>query len=152
MKRKNISKTKQDSLSDILNPIMNYLISIENNPVSDTESYLIYTLGVPKNWIMETDCVFVTVLGETDLLKLIKLEPTNDNELNIDDFYNYIVNLINKNLLIDNKRIELEEEINKLKNKFQVEQEELMNDLFNLEDKINEHEEQNREDFIDQSN
>lgn len=137
MKRKNIQKTKQDnSLFDLLNPIMNYLISIENNPVSDTESNLVFTLGVPKNWIMETDLVYCSVLKETDSLKLIKLEPSPDFEFKIDDFYNYIVNLINKNLLIDQKRVELEQEINKLKNKFEVEQKELMDNLFNAEEKI----------------
>lgn len=153
MKRKGTNKTiKQDSLSEILNPIMNYLISVENNPISDTDSYLIYTLGVPKNWIMETDLVFITVIKETEYLKLIKLEPTSDNDLNIDDFYNYIVNLINKNLLIDTKRLEFEQEINKLKNKFELEQRELMDDLFNPEDNITEEDGQDREEFIDQSN
>jgi hypothetical protein len=136
MKRKNIIKTKESSLLDILNPMMNYLISIENNPVSDTESFLVYTLGVPKNWIMETDIVYCSVLKDTPNLKLIKLEQSPDINLSIDEFYNYIVNLINKNLMIDQKRVELESEINKLKTKFQVEQQELMNDLFNPEEKI----------------
>jgi hypothetical protein len=136
MKRKNIIKTKESSLLDILNPMMNYLISIENNPISDTESFLVYTLGVPKNWIMETDVVYCSVLKDTPNLKLIKLEQSPDTNLSIDEFYNYIVNLINKNLMIDQKRIELELEINKLKSKFQVEQQELMNDLFNPEEKI----------------
>jgi hypothetical protein len=133
MKKKIIDKTKGNSLSEILNPLMNYLISIENNPVSDTESYLIYTLGVPKNWIMETENIFTDVIRETDTLKLIRLEHNSDNNLSVDEFFDYIVNLVNKNLVIDQKRLELEEEINRLKNKFQVEQQELMNDLFNLE-------------------
>lgn len=151
MNKKNIAKTKLDSLSDKLNPIMNYLVSIENYIISDTESFLIYTLGVPKNWVMETDLVSMTIISETNFLKLIKLEPSN-NKLNIDEFYNHIVNLINKNLLIDTKRLELEEEINKLKNKFEVEQKELMNDLFNLKDKRTDQDEHDTEEFIDQSN
>jgi hypothetical protein len=137
MKRKNIQKTKQgNSLFDLLHPIMNYLISIENEPISDTESNLVFTLGVPKNWIMETDLIYCTIIRETETLKLIKLEPIPDFEFKIDDFYNYIVNLINKNLLIDQKRVELEEQITRLKNKFEVEQKELMDNLFNDEKNV----------------
>jgi hypothetical protein len=153
MKGKRTNKTKEgSSLLDILNPMMNYLLSIENDIISDSESQLIYTLGVPKNWIMETDLVSATIIQETSLLKIIKIYPTDSSSLKINEFYDYIVNLINKNLLIDTKRIELEEEINKLKNKFEVEQQELMDDLFNSEDKITEQDEQNREEFINQSN
>jgi hypothetical protein len=142
MAKKNINKTKLNSLSEILNPIMNYLISIENNPISETESSLIYTLGVPKNWVMETDRINSVILKETDQIKLIKLETIIDNNFDIDQFYNYIINLINKNLLIDQKRYELDLEINKLKSKFQVEQQELMDDMFDSDEKIDENEEE----------
>jgi hypothetical protein len=142
MAKKNINKTKLNSLSEILNPIMNYLISIENNPISETESSLIYTLGVPKNWVMETDKINSIILKETDQIKLIKIETITDNNFDIDQFYNYIINLINKNLLIDQKRYELDLEINKLKSKFQVEQQELMDDMFDSEEKIDENEEE----------
>lgn len=142
MAKKNINKTKLNSLSEILNPIMNYLISIENNPISETESSLIYTLGVPKNWVMETDKINSIILKETDQIKLIKIETITDNNFDLDQFYNYIINLINKNLLIDQKRYELDLEINKLKSKFQVEQQELMDDMFDSEEKIDENEEE----------
>lgn len=136
MRKKEVNKEKNNSLSEILNPMMNYLVSIENNLISDTESVLVYTLGVPKNWIMETDMVFTTVLKQTHDLTLIKLEPSDRSTLTIDEFYNYVVNLITKNLQIDQKRIELESEIIKLKNKFQVEQDELISELYNKEDEL----------------
>lgn len=134
MRKKEVNKN--NSLSETLNPMMNYLVSIENNFVSDTESILVYTLGVPKNWIMETDMVFTTVLKQTHDLTLIKLEPSDTSILTIDEFYNYVVNLITKNLQIDQKRIELESEIIKLKNKFQVEQDELISELYSKEDEL----------------
>lgn len=136
MRKKQVNKDENNSLSEILNPMMNYLISIENNLVSETESVLVYTLGVPKNWIMETDVVFTTVLRQTHDLSLIKLEPSDTSTLTIDEFYNYIMNLIAKNLQIDQKRMELESEIIKLKNKYQLEQDELISELYNKEEEL----------------
>jgi hypothetical protein len=147
MKRKNINKTKENSLSEILNPLLNYLIQIDNQIISETESFLAYTLGVPKNWIMETDIIYTTILTETPNLKVIKLEKSPDSDLSIDDFYSYIINLIEKNLLIDQKRLELENEINRLKNQFSIEQEELINELYNTDDE-KDHVEHNGEETI----
>lgn len=125
MKKKMV---KENKLSEILNPIANYLLSIENNIVSEYQSYYTYTLGVPKNWVIETDYIKCTYLKETNDLFLIKLEPIL--EISIDDFYIHVVNMVNKNILIDKKREELDMEINKLKEKYKLEEEELMKNLF----------------------
>lgn len=143
-KTKNNTQKNTDSLSEIINPIMNYLISIENEPVDENNSQLIYTMGVPRNWIMETDCSYLEILKVTDDLKLIKLEPFE--ETSIDEFFRYIVTLINKNLLIDTKRAQLEEQILILKSQFNEDQKSLMDQLYNTDsDKSNNNERKNKE-------
>lgn len=143
-KTKNNTQKNTDSLSEIINPIMNYLISIENEPVDENNSHLIYTMGVPRNWIMETDCSYLETLKVTDDLKLIKLEPFE--ETSIDEFFRYIVTLINKNLLIDTKRAQLEEQILILKSQFNEDQKSLMDQLYNTDsDKSNNNERKNKE-------
>lgn len=143
-KTKNNTQKNTDSLSEIINPIMNYLISIENEPVDENNSQLIYTMGVPRNWIMETDCSYLETLKVTDDLKLIKLEPFE--ETSIDEFFRYIVTLINKNLLIDTKRAQLEEQILILKSQFNEDQKSLMDQLYSTDsDKSNNNERKNKE-------
>lgn len=143
-KTKNNTQKNTDSLSEIINPIMNYLISIENEPVDENNSQLIYTMGVPRNWIMETDCSYLETLKVTDDLKLIKLEPFE--ETSIDEFFRYIVTLINKNLLIDTKRAQLEEQILILKSQFNEDQKSLMDQLYYTDsDKSNNNERKNKE-------
>lgn len=145
-----MAKTKNNiqkgigSLSEIINPIMNYLISVENIPLDENNSHLIYTMGVPRNWIMETDYSYSETIKVTENLKLIKLRPSE--ETSIDEFFNYIVTLINKNLLIDTKRLQLEEQILTLKSKFNEEQKELMDQLYNTDsDKSDNNERENNE-------
>jgi hypothetical protein len=132
--KKNIKEElNTNSLLDKLTPIMNYLISIENNPISDDKSQFIYTLGIPSNWIINTNDIHVDILKEINNLKLVKISPT-DTEESIDNFFNYIVTIVNKNIEIDKKRLELEEEIDKLKSKFDAEQKNLMDDLFKVKE------------------
>lgn len=143
-KTKNNTPKNTESLSDIISPIMNYLITIENIPLDENNSHLIYTMGVPRNWIMETDYSYSETLKVTDDLKLIKLRPSEESS--IDEFFQYIVTLINKNLLIDTKRLQLEEQILTLKSKFNEEQKELMDQLYNTDsDKSDENEGKNNE-------
>jgi len=123
--KKDINK---QSLIKLFEPISEYLIGIDTIFISETETQFAYKLGVPKNWVMNTNLIDIELMGETDDLMLLKASPIN-NEKNKDEFYGYLVNLINKNVVIDKKRIELENKINDLKSKFTKEQDNLMNEL-----------------------
>lgn len=131
MKKK---KEEITSISKIFEPISNYLLGIETILTSeDEQTKYSYKLGVPLNWVLETNKVDCVVLGNTSTLKFVNLSPI-DNEMNVDEFYSYVVDLIDKNVIIDNKRLELEKQINELKNKFQDEQYHLMKALYSEED------------------
>lgn len=135
MKRKSNQKNEMpQNLIDIesaLEPLFNYLISIENIPIDENLNTIRITIGVPINWIMETDRISTKIVKNNGHLKLITIEPILENGENINSFYGYVIELINKNLQIDNKRVELENQINLLKSKFEEEQNELINDLYN---------------------
>jgi hypothetical protein len=118
-----------NSLSFMLDPIMNYLLSIEHIPLDENASYLSYTLGIPNSWIFKSNKIHSIPIKSNNKLSIIKIEPSY-YEIGIDVFYLHIIDLINKNIMIDKKREEFENEVNVLKNKFELEQKELFDGLF----------------------
>lgn len=119
----------KQSISKLLEPLSEYLIGIETIILDEDKTHFVYKLGIPRNWVMKTNLMNVEFVGETNKLQLLKLSPVDYNQTK-DDFFEYVINLIEKNKIIDKKRIELENKINQLKTKFTDEQDSLMRDLF----------------------
>lgn len=131
------------SITGLLEPLSEYLISIETVFMSENETHYSYKLGVPKNWVMNTNMVDVEFVGETSDLQLLKLLPV-DYKITKDEFFDYLVTLINKNKIVDQKRMELENKIKELKSKFADEQDSLMKELYKELD------EQQEDDIVEQ--
>lgn len=117
------------SIIDNLRPIINYLLKIEHNPISDDKSSFTYVMGFPFNWVLKSNIVNFNITTKTDKLILVEITPF-DPESDVDMIYSHIIEIIEKNIKIDEKRIEYQNQVNQLKSKFEIEQKELLDGLF----------------------
>jgi hypothetical protein len=130
-KKNNIQKPEYSILNN-LKPIIGYLLKIEHNPISEDQSSFIYTMGFPYNWVLKSSVVEFNIIRKTDKLLVVEVVPF-DQESDVDVVYSHIIEVIEKNIKIDEKRIEYQERINELKSKFEVEQKELLDGLFEVD-------------------
>lgn len=144
-KQKRQQEKAGDTLLDILTPIMGYLLKIEHDILSDDKSYLKYVLGVPNTWILKSSDLEFNILKRTDNIQIVEVWPYN-TDMDINQTYSAILDIINKNNRIDEIRNEYEREMNNLKNKFESEQKKMLENLFKeedyYEDNMNENEEE----------
>jgi len=130
-KKNNIQKPEYSILNN-LKPIIGYLLKIEHNPISEDQSSFTYTMGFPYNWVLKSSVVEFNIIRKTDKLLVVEIVPF-DPESDVDVVYSHIIEVIEKNIKIDEKRIEYQERINELKSKFEVEQKELLDGLFEVD-------------------
>jgi translation elongation factor EF-1beta len=128
-RKKNILQKPEYSIMDNLRPIINYLLKIEHNPISEDRSSFTYTMGFPYNWVLKSNILEFNIIRKTDKLLVVEVYPI-DIETDVDIIYSNIIEVIEKNIKIDEKRIEYQNRINELKSKFEVEQKELLDGLF----------------------
>jgi hypothetical protein len=128
-RKKNILQKPEYSIMDNLRPIINYLLKIEHNPISEDRSSFTYTMGFPYNWVLKSNILEFNVIRKTDKLLVVEVHPI-DIETDVDIVYSNIIEVIEKNIKIDEKRIEYQNRINELKSKFELEQRELLDGLF----------------------
>jgi translation elongation factor EF-1beta len=130
-RKKTLEKTEKPEYSILnnLKPIIGYLLKIEHNPISEDSSSFTYTMGFPYNWVLKSGLVDFNIIRKTDKLLVVEITPYNP-ETNVDVIYSHIIEVIEKNIKIDEKRIEYQNLVDNLKNKFEVEQKELLDGLF----------------------
>jgi hypothetical protein len=128
-RKKNIIQKPEYSIIDNLRPIINYLLNIEHNPINEELSSFTYTMGFPYNWVLKSNILEFNIIRKTDKLLVVEVHPI-DIETDVDIVYSNIIEVIEKNIKIDEKRIEYQNRINELKSKFEVEQKELLDGLF----------------------
>jgi translation elongation factor EF-1beta len=128
-RKKNILQKPEYSIMDNLRPIINYLLKIEHNPISEDRSSFTYTMGFPYNWVLKSNILEFNIIRKTDKLLVVEVYPI-DIETDVDIIYSNIIEVIEKNIKIDEKRIEYQNRINELKSKFELEQRELLDGLF----------------------
>jgi translation elongation factor EF-1beta len=128
-RKKNILQKPEYSIMDNLRPIINYLLKIEHNPISEDRSSFTYTMGFPYNWVLKSNILEFNIIRKTDKLLVVEVYPI-DIETDVDIIYSNIIEVIEKNIKIDEKRIEYQNRINELKSKFEIEQRELLDGLF----------------------
>jgi translation elongation factor EF-1beta len=134
MSRKKVNIEKQSySIIENLRPIINYLLNIEHHPINEDKSSFSYVMGFPYNWVLKSSIVNFNIIRKTDKLLVVEVIPI-DPEGDVDTIYSHIIEIIEKNIKIDEKRIEYQEQINNLKSKFEVEQKELLDGLFEYEE------------------
>jgi hypothetical protein len=131
-KKTNIQKPEY-SIQDCLKPIINYLLKVEHNPISEDRSSFTYVMGFPYNWVLKSNLLQFNIIRKTDKLLVVEVIPF-DIETDVDLVYSHIIEIIEKNIKIDEKRVEYQDQINELKSKFENEQKELLDGLFELDD------------------
>lgn len=144
-RRKVINNQKENiSILEMLNPIISYLLKIEHHPLTDDKSVFKYIMGFPLNWVLKSNLVNFDIVNKTDKLMVVEIFQKNEED-NSDVIYNHIIEIINKNLKIDEIKEEYQEKINQLRKKYENEEKSLFEDLFNQDLEQNKTDEQQEE-------
>lgn len=141
-KRKTTDQKPDFQILETLKPVINYLLDIQHKPISEDKSSFIYTMAFPHKWVLKSNLVEFNIVRTTENLVIVEVLPF-DYETDVDKIYSHIIEIINKNIKIDEKRIEYQNQIDNLKIRFENEQKQLLEGLFenqntNYDDSITE--------------
>lgn len=99
-----------------LSVVDRFIISITKNPMSDTYEFRI---GVPSEWeFSSSDNINVETEMSTDEAYILKLS-TEDETVVFDDFIDFIKLIVDVNIMIEEKKKELDDELNRQKSELE---------------------------------
>jgi len=95
-------------LESILHPISSNFVLLTRNPM---RGWFELQIGIPNNWAFSAnDEIDVEIINETEVGKVIKIFPKNDN-LVVDDLVLFAEIIINTNKKIAEKELEFKQQL-----------------------------------------
>lgn len=104
---------KNNIIQETLNPLSEYLISMERDTVN---GWFELNIGIPNKWVLfETEEIKTSIVSENNVGKLVKIKPTSE-DIAVDDLYRFLGVIIDNNNKIAEKEKEFIAEMENVKN------------------------------------
>jgi hypothetical protein len=101
------------SVQSVLTQLDGYLMSVARDPEN---GWYYLEIGLPKNWVYSSnDLILCTEIQSSDVGKIIKIEPNNNNDVIVDDLIEFVSLIVKTNKTVLDKEIEFSKHIEKIK-------------------------------------